>query len=571
MRPGNDLDAIALSCVGRMTLRAALLLMLTAMPGSAQMIRGVVRDSVSRIAIPGVVVSISDSVGNRLARTLTDGQGAYRMGVAPGSYRLRLVRIGFRMRELPVRIAEGQNTLDLSISALPSLLEPIKVVGAAKCRKRSDNAAAQALLEQARAGLLNSVVARDANPATITRYAFERWYSDRPDTAAPSIRIDSTRETTTSFVAVMTGAEFTEFGFQHRNGDRWDYYGPDAEVLLDDGFAAGYCFRIADRDRSRPNQVGLGFEAAERKKGRVDIVGTLWIDTVARALRDIQFKYAGLPGLQSFLDAGGETSFREMANGVVIVDQWALRLQKTRLDTVWNRQHDKSAVLLGVGFSESGGFLAKAAWADGTVWSPPMGVAKLRLMVNDSTPAVAADVRLQNTDFRGFTDTAGNVELRDLFPGRYRVIVVDTLLASIGVELNPQFSFTVAPNGTVERKERILSTAEELLGRCRASHPDKPADLALVITVLGESGGVPGVLVDVTVTDPTNRSEQRTLSEKTGGRGTILLCLGRGDLGSTISAVGAKGSARTEKVSHAITNRVTVIQLRIDSSSAKHH
>jgi hypothetical protein len=36
------------------------------------------------------------------------------------------------------------------------------------------------------------------------------------------------------------------------------FFAPDADVLLDDGFAVGYCFRVATAGRDR-NQIGLAF------------------------------------------------------------------------------------------------------------------------------------------------------------------------------------------------------------------------------------------------------------------------------------------------------------------------
>ena len=77
-----------------------------------------------------------------------------------------------------------------------------------------------------------------------------------------------------------------------------------------------YCFHIADSDPARPNQIGLGFVSGTRRSNRIDIEGTLWVDTVARALHDIDFRYVGLSRRVEAVGSGGRISFREMPNGV---------------------------------------------------------------------------------------------------------------------------------------------------------------------------------------------------------------------------------------------------------------
>jgi len=72
--------------------------------------------------------------------------------------------------------------------------------------------------------------------------------------------------------------------------------------------------------------VGLGFEPVDREDGRIDIVGTVWIDTLSRVLRDMDFHYVGLDPQITALSPAGRLSFRELSNGVVIIDQWSLRL-----------------------------------------------------------------------------------------------------------------------------------------------------------------------------------------------------------------------------------------------------
>jgi hypothetical protein len=531
------------------------LLILEAGVARAQLYQGVVRDSALRTPVAGVVVSAIDSGGKSVGRTLSRQDGQYRLVVPPATARLRLQRIGYRMREVPYTASmEEMVSLDFSLIALPSLLDPVRVFGAAKCPKRRDNADAQALYEQARAGLLATIVAREANPATVVRYAYQRPVMRWADSAPVSGGIDTTQETTTSFKTPYSAADLVENGFKRRVGPSWKYAGPDADVLLDEAFANGYCFSIANRDRSRPSQIGLSFAAATKERGRVDIAGTLWIDTVARALRTIEYKYTGAEGLAQFLDTGGSTTFQEMPNGIVVVSRWGVRLLTDKVEYIPDNASGDLRPVRGVEENEAGGYLARATWPDGTTWVAPMGSARLALWVNDTTPVIANDVRLLNTDYRGVTDSAGRVEFRDLFPARYNVVVGDTLLEELGFDLNPQFTFVSVPGTVVEARVRAQSTAEQLMLKC-AKRPSR-TDFVAVVNVKDAAVGAPGVKVDVTYAD-------KVISEKTGSKGSLVLCFDRNALNAPISVVGSRGDMQTQRIDHVINRRVMLFRLQL--------
>jgi hypothetical protein len=527
---------------------------LAAAPLPAQLYQGVVRDSLARTPVAGVVISALDSAGKPAARTLSGQDGRYRMFVPASADRLRIQRIGYRMRELPLKAsAEETVAYDVALAPVPSLLDPVRVLSASACPRRRDNADTQALYEQARAGLLATVVAREANPASVVRYAFDRPVMLWPDSAPVRVTIDSTRDATTAFKTSFTGADLVAFGFKRRVGDQWQYAGPDAEVLLDDGFANGYCFSIAPRDRTRRSQIGLSFAAADKQHGRLDIAGTLWIDTVARALRSIEYQYTGAEGLAQYLGTGGRTSFMEMPNGIVAVTQWSNRLLQERIDTVDDGSGKKRAVH-GLMQNEGGGYLARATWPDGTQWVAPMGTARLVLMLNDTTPVVANDVRLARTDYRGTTDNAGRVEIRDLFPGRYALIVRDTLLEELGFEPDPQFEFVSVPGSVFDARVRVQSTAEQLMQKCRKK--TSRTDLLAVVNVKDAAVGAPGVKVDVTFNGAS-------FSETTNASGSFVLCLDRDALGAQVAMVGARGDMRTQTLTHTLSKRVTLFRLQL--------
>ena len=66
----------------------------------AQEVRGTVRDSVSNQPIPAAVLLLLDASGTPLGRNITNERGEFRIVLSPRTDRVRVVRIGFRPREL---------------------------------------------------------------------------------------------------------------------------------------------------------------------------------------------------------------------------------------------------------------------------------------------------------------------------------------------------------------------------------------------------------------------------------------------------------------------------------------
>lgn len=168
MRTGTSLGLALLACS------------IWAPVGWAQRITGVVRDSATSGFIPGAVVTLTDGSGKSLARTLSDANGRYTLGAQPQGIALRVIRIGFRPNSLRVGNAmESPLTIDVPLSRIPALLAPMDVVSKAICSDAPDRRSAAALWEQARAGLLASVVAREARPARATIYGYDRVMDPR--------------------------------------------------------------------------------------------------------------------------------------------------------------------------------------------------------------------------------------------------------------------------------------------------------------------------------------------------------------------------------------------------------
>jgi len=140
---------------------ALIFVMLGRATASAQELHGIVSDSATHRPLASAVLVLLDGSGVGVARNITNERGQFRMMVTSTAKRVRVLRLGYRARELviPQPGAAGAQ-LDISMLPIPAMLEPETVVAAAICPRRADSPLALALLEQARVGLLATVVAR---------------------------------------------------------------------------------------------------------------------------------------------------------------------------------------------------------------------------------------------------------------------------------------------------------------------------------------------------------------------------------------------------------------------------
>src|ERR1019366_1147504 len=81
---------------------AALLVSTLATPLAAQSFHGAVSDSASHQPVSGAVVMLLDSSGATLGRNITNERGQYRVSFVRVARSMRVVRIGFLPRDIPV-------------------------------------------------------------------------------------------------------------------------------------------------------------------------------------------------------------------------------------------------------------------------------------------------------------------------------------------------------------------------------------------------------------------------------------------------------------------------------------
>ncbi len=543
--------AVAVACVPALTPQT--------IAAQSPDVRGVVRDSATGAPVPGVVVLALDALGATLSRAITNERGTYRVNRPDATMLIRAVRLGYRptTERLPTLRAPSM-TLDLSIVTIPRALEAVGVTAARGCPVRTDRAEAYALLDQARAGLLAAVVARERQPAELKILRFERYLDlDGIETERQYVRIDSSRNAKTSFNAVQSAVDFVNRGFRTGPVGQYTFLGPDADVLLDERFQRGYCFSVASSDTARRTQVGLRFTPADRRDGRVDIDGTLWIDTAARALTDIQFTYLGVEALAESFGAGGRVSFRTLPNGSPLIDRWALRLVGAP-DTLVT---DAGTSTQMYAVREIGGELVRARWADGQSWTGPLGSVHITAVDSKGAPAPRATINLLGTDYRTTTDAVGRATIELVLPGPYQVVIDDEKLRAVDLPV-PTAKSLVVQRSSSALLRLTVPTAEEFISTRCSREASRPTDAWLLARVYGADGR-PAAGAHWRVSELRD-GRWRVVSDNgiTGSDGIVALCRGI-EKGATVEVAAWRDPKDAVKVRKVLEAQLSVARIAL--------
>ncbi|MEP6619873.1 MAG: carboxypeptidase regulatory-like domain-containing protein [bacterium] len=495
----------------RRTLTSLLLLsFLAAVPARAQRVSGIVRDSASGAPLPGAVVSALTANGRSASRALTDSAGHYAFEVPAAATLLRVARIGYRptVAALPDSRA-GAAVMDLSVSHLATLLAPVVVNEEGTCFG-GDRMTAVALWQQARAGLLSAVVAREAFPAIATVVHYERSIDLVTHQVLHQTMNADAGVTTRPFGAADVAKTLSERGYSEGEGDDQILKAPDAEVLLDDSFAQTHCFSVQSADHEHPGAIGLSFEPTGARAALVDVRGTLWLELGVPALRSLEFRYAG-PGFPASGEgAGGTVQFRTMPNGVVFIDEWQVRipvheqLTAQRTGSVrgsyLTRDSRKEASRV-VQWSETGGMVLSAEWVDNSHWSTPRRPLDGIVLARAGMPLDRVQVTFDGTADSALTDSAGMFSFFPILPGHYLMRVTDTVNAaqvsarSVTREVNVESGVPALLQ--VDLPDRIaLAVAGARAGdaaRSGASFTGRVTSLAGGVPLVGVEVWVPGL------------------------------------------------------------------------------
>ncbi len=438
----------------------------------AQQVRGVVRDSTAAAPLPGAVVSVVDSAGQTLQRTIADGAGRFTLGRPPRAARLRVIRIGYQPHDVTFPAGPGDASVVLSLLAIPPMLDAVRVSDQELCPGSTDRTGAFLLWEQARAGLLAAIVARDANPAIATTLLYERSTAPATGLVLNQTMTPRSGRTTRPFIAARAPSVFAARGYMEEDATGRTFNGPDADVLFDESFAATHCFHLRIDDE-HVGEVGLAFAPLARDT-LVNVSGVLWMDAARPELRALDFRFTELEPAAMIAGAGGHLEFHTVENGVSFIERWALRLpvmspipaSSSRRQSVpgTNRRQDRLDLRVDR-IHENGGVLLEAKWSDGTSWhEPATGIAGVATQRGSGAPIANAIVTLRGTADSVTTDVTGAFSMTPLIPGRYAIAVADTSLALFLAERVEQREIDVRRGGMSAYTPSLIPQ-RELTGR----------------------------------------------------------------------------------------------------------
>jgi hypothetical protein len=302
----------------------------------------------------GAIVALIDSHNSVVAEGIARADGSRVLEAPFGSYRLRVLRIGFRpFVSQPVSIP-NDTEVKLRLDAPRIVLAGMLVRAATPCSRIEQDPETTGLVW---AEVSKALKASQLTAADVSILSVARLYRRELDGNGTLISADTTT------VPVGTLRPFTarDPALLAQNGyvrgdemSGWEFFGPDETILLSSEFASTHCFRLV-RIRARPSHIGIAFEPAPGRK-IADISGTAWVNQSTSELDEIVYRNVNA-GLPSQFKASGFTHFRRMPSGSWIVDDWQLRMPQIgiRITTGSSLQVHEIREYYLHGFVEAGG------------------------------------------------------------------------------------------------------------------------------------------------------------------------------------------------------------------------
>jgi hypothetical protein len=504
-------------------------------PLAAQRVSGYLREATTAAPVPGAVVSLLDSAGQSIVRTVSAVDGAYRLDGSGRATSIRVVRIGFRPATRA--IDRGRDTVvDIQLTILPRLLDAVKVRAQERCLDDPDGPSALAVWEQARSALLAGVVASQVDPPKVRTVSYVR------DLGASASKIDRQRVSDSIYVAsrplvsARTAAQFAAHGFRDlASRTNATYYAPDAEVLLDSTFLNGHCLSLRTADHDRPDQVGIAFAPVPGQDSVVDVSGVLWVTETNPALTTLEFRYTNLPAATMDAGAGGELTFTTMPNGVMMITRWNIHIPLFSPDLSLRPRVDK--------FRDVGGAIAEATWHDGTSWLGALPTVSGHVSIAGSgAPVADAMVRFRGTRMETTTDSAGAFTLPMTVSGPYTVEATDVLMEELGTPLTQSKDVELTRSSVDDLRLVLPSRAVSIASLCDKTR-DRTATWAngsnLLIGTVRLADGTPAIdaFVRAEWSDSVYSGGQAIrLTGRSDSTGTFTICGAPAGLPMTLSA-----------------------------------
>ena len=295
----------------------------------AQDITGTITSAADGAPVAGAIVILIDATGARVAGTLSESTGRYRLRVpAPGAFSLRVDVIGFRSVTVPPFpvAADAAVTRNIQFAFARTQLPAVAVTATSTCARVGDETGdAPRLWSEVRKTLEASRIAIEERRFTVALRRFERTIG-LPDSTLRASRTWTQTAVSENPFETLTPDAVARGGFAVDSDSARLYYAPDARILLADSFVASHCFGTR---RSGPGgAIGLTFRPQQSGK-RIDISGVLWLDSATAELRSLEYRY--LPALSRQDVGGGMVTFGRYPTGVWGVQRWMIRLPVLRV------------------------------------------------------------------------------------------------------------------------------------------------------------------------------------------------------------------------------------------------
>lgn len=322
----------------------------------AQVPTGRLRVSIETVdgsSAAGAIVALVDSRNNVVTEGIAKADGSRVLEAPFGSYRLRVLRIGYRpFVSQPVTIPDD-TSLKVRLDAPRIILASMLVKATTPCSRIEQDPESTGLVWTEVSKALRTSQLTTADVAILST---SRIYRRQLDGNGALISADTTIVPIGSLrpFSARDPAVLAQIGYVRGDEQKgWEFFGPDESVLLSREFASTHCFRLV-RNRARPGDIGIAFEPAPGRK-IADISGTAWVDQSTSELQEIVFRYVNA-GLPSQFKASGFTHFRRMPSGSWIVDDWQLRMPQVGIyvTTGSSLLHESRQYYLN-GFVEAGG------------------------------------------------------------------------------------------------------------------------------------------------------------------------------------------------------------------------
>ena len=580
----------------RVTAAAVTLFVLgTALCAHAQSMRVRVTEETTGRPLAGSLVDVLDAKDAVAVQGVLSSEGTRQLLLpAPGTYRVRLRRIGYQpFVGAPVTVAAA-STVDVTLLAPDQrvVLSGIRVLGRRCSHDAFDDPGLSTLWEGVRTALTTTLLSRTDTTTMLEVRAFHRTLNAGRDVMEEIVGLPRVTRSQRPYAAARSAAALSRDGYAYVTPEESNYFAPDERVLLSDEFLSDHCFEVMRGSDATAGLLGVHFSPSDRRSV-TDISGTLWVDSASAALRYLDFWYEqnGLPRAARGEDrSGGQVVFMRTPAGMWIVGAWRLRLPRLT-SRLAQRGNGARAVLDVLGYEEVGGVLRSGvndtvppptvlipyldllapARITGAVYDSLAGrpLADARVWLVPSEPKAIVDMglapaggRVAVTAAASTSDAAGRFSFDGVPAGPYRLVFEHPSLDSLGIAI-PRYDILLKPGSRVIADVGSPSRRTLWDGCARVESPSAGADGLVLGTVraAGDQRPLVDALVRATwvVLSASVVGTARTYSveTRTNADGGYRLC---GVPDSTFALVQAAGP-------HSSTGRV---QARIGSLGIAH-